>query len=91
MLMALRVNSEDEDFGGLTKGRQAIALLSQEGSVIAFCDDARGGSFDEILQNAFLKVNLWNHPPHDLDCCLDRAALLTQEGHSAGFNTSSVL
>jgi hypothetical protein len=23
---------------------------------------------------------LWNHPPHDLDCCLDRAALLTQEG-----------
>jgi hypothetical protein len=25
-------------------------------------------------------VRLWNHPPHDLDCCLDRAALLTQEG-----------
>ena len=33
-----------------------MALLSQEGSVIAFCDDARGGSLDEILQNAFLKV-----------------------------------
>src|SRR6188472_570266 len=32
--------------------KQAIALLSQEGSVIAFCDNARGGSLDEILQNA---------------------------------------
>ena len=27
-------------------------------------------------------MRLWNHPPHDLDCCLDRAALLTQEGIS---------
>ena len=67
-------------------GKQAIALLSQEGSVIAFSDDARGGSLDEILQNAFLKANLWNHPPHDLDYCLDRAALLTQEGHSANLD-----
>ena len=29
-------------------------------------------------------------PPHDLDCCLARAALLTQEGSSAAFNTSGV-
>jgi hypothetical protein len=36
-------------------------------------------------------VRLWNHPPHDLDCCLDRAALLTQEGSSANFDTSNVL
>jgi len=35
-------------------------------------------------------VRLWNHPPHDLDCCLDRAALLTQEGGSANFDTSSL-
>jgi len=27
-----------------TTVKAAIALLSQEGSVIAFCDDARGGS-----------------------------------------------
>src|SRR5213075_1835822 len=32
-------------------------------------------------------MRLRNHPPHDLDCCLDRAALLTQEGSSAGFST----
>jgi hypothetical protein len=32
-----------------------MALLSQEGSVIAFSDDARGGSLEEIVQNAFLK------------------------------------
>jgi len=25
-------------------------------------------------------VRLWNHPSHDLDCCLDRAALLTRGG-----------
>ena len=30
-------------------------------------------------------MRLWNHPPHDLDCCLDRAALLTQEGSSTSF------
>jgi hypothetical protein len=36
-------------------------------------------------------VQIWNHPPHDLDCSLDRAALLTQEGSSAIFDTSSVL
>ena len=62
---------------------KAIALLSQEGSVIAFCDDARGGSLAEILQNAFLKGEPMEPPPHDLDCCLDHAALLTREGHSA--------
>src|SRR6185369_17059892 len=37
------------------------------------------------------RVRLWNHPPHDLDCCLDRAALLTQEGSPAGINTPSIL
>jgi len=31
----------------------------------------------------FQRMRLWNHPPHDLDCCLDRAALLTQEGNTA--------
>jgi len=36
-------------------------------------DPARGGSTGVTFR-------LWNHPPHDLDCCLDRAALLTQEG-----------
>jgi len=35
-------------------------------------------------------MRLWNHPPHDLDCRLDRAGLLTQEGKSAGFDNSSV-
>ena len=55
------------------------------------CDDARGGSTNEIFQNAFLRVRLWNRPPHDLDCCLDRAALLTQEGSSAGLDTSQFL
>jgi len=41
----------------------------------------------EIFQNASLQVPLWNHPSHDLDCCL---ALLpsTQEGSSAGFDAS---
>ena len=34
---------------------------------------------------------LRNHPSHDLDCCLDRAALLTQEGSPAGINTPSIL
>jgi hypothetical protein len=37
------------------------------------------------------RARLRNHPPHDLDCCLDRAALLSQEGNSAHFDTSSVL
>jgi hypothetical protein len=36
-------------------------------------------------------VQFWNHPSHDLDCCLDRAALLTQEGNPANFDTFSVL
>src|SRR4051812_3732887 len=51
------------------------------------CDDARGGSTNELFQNAFSNVQLWNHPQHDLDCCLDRAALLTQEGSSADMDT----
>jgi hypothetical protein len=42
---------------------QVIALLSQESSVIAFCDDAKGGSLDEILQNAFLKGVPMEPPP----------------------------
>jgi len=36
------------------------------------------------------RVRLWNHPPHDLDSCLDRAALLTQEGRLAGFGNFRV-
>jgi hypothetical protein len=42
-----------------------MALLSQEGSVIAFCYGARGGSLDEILRDAFLKLKGKQHnsPP----------------------------
>src|SRR6185436_17472558 len=47
-------------------------------------DPARGGSTGVTLR-------LWNHPPHDLDCCLDRAALLTQEGGSPTGDTPRVL
>jgi|GEM_PF-1869099 len=39
----------------------------------------RGGSPNELFQNAFLKSSALEPPSHDLDCCLDRAALLTQE------------
>ena len=46
-------------------------------------DDARGGSLNEMSRNAFLESAAPEPPPpHDLDCCLDRAALLTQEGIS---------
>jgi hypothetical protein len=68
------------------------ALLSQKGSVIAFFAMTRGVvPQTKCLRMHSYRARLRNHPPHDLDCCLDRAALLTQEGNSAYFDTSSVL
>src|SRR4051812_2305180 len=43
----------------------------------------------EIFQNALVKSAMVA-PPHDLDCCLDRAALLTQEGIWANLNSCGV-
>jgi len=63
-----------------------IALLSQEGSVIAFFAMTRG-----VVPKRNISECILNEYAHDLDCCLDRAALLTQEGNSANFHTSSVL
>ena len=81
------LHAEDGD----GEGRQ-IALLSQEGSVIAFFAMTRGVvPQTKCFRKHSYGVRLRNHPPHDLDCCLDRAALLTQEGSSANFDTSTVL
>jgi len=47
------------------------------------CDDARGGSPNEMFQNAFLKSAAQEPPPA-------RSRLLTQEGSSAGLDASGV-
>ena len=54
---------------------ELIALLSQEGSVIAFFAMTRG-----VVPKRNVSECILNEYAHDLDCCLDRAALLTQEG-----------
>src|SRR4029077_17919499 len=46
------------------------------------CDDARGGSPNEMFKNAFLKSAALEPPPA-------RSRLLTQEGSSAGVGISS--
>jgi len=66
----MKINGNDEC--------SQIALLSQEGSVIAFFAMTRvGGSPSEIFQNAFLMITALEPPPA-------RSRLLTQEGSSAG-------
>ena len=71
---------------------QRMALLSPEGSVIAFFAMTRGVVPQTIvLRMHSLRMQLWNHPSHDLDCCLDRTGLLTLEARTANLDASSVL
>jgi hypothetical protein len=49
------------------------------------CDDERGGSSNEVSQNAFLTSSTQEPPPARSRLRRDRAALLTKEG---SFGTS---
>jgi hypothetical protein len=59
---------------------QASYLLSQEGCVIAFFAMTRGVVPKRNVSECILKDAALEPPSHDLDGCLDRAALVTQEG-----------